>query len=166
MKLSKNQILKKNNQEIVPVEIDSDDDNTTTNVRALLNSSIFSELMTKTLVSLLSSSNSLRIKASLSGPSTLGVPIYTLGGDNVFELTPEIYKALSATGYTGKTMKNENDILMMNNTIGDLGYTGGGDRKINRKIFFTTILPKLVEETQNKTFDEIIDSYDNGLEGQ
>ena len=75
--------------------------------------------------------------------------------DNVNEISPEIHKALSSTGYTGETMKSENDILMMNNIIRDLGYTGTGDKKSNRKTFFTITLPKLVEEIQNKTFNEI-----------
>ena len=83
-----------NNQEIVPVENELEDENIQTNLRALPNSSIFSELLTKTLGSLLSSSNSLKIKPSPSVPTILGVPIYTLGGDklrirdNVFDLTP------------------------------------------------------------------------------
>ena len=63
-------------------------------------------------------------------------------------------------------MKNESDILMMNIIIRDLGYTGEGDRKSNRKTFFTTILRELVEEILNRNFDEIIDSSDNDLEGQ
>ena len=56
----------------------------------------------------MSSPNSLKIKPSPSGATILGVPIYTLGGDklrirdNGYELTPEIYKALSDTGHTGK----------------------------------------------------------------
>ena len=63
-----------------------------------------------------------------------------------YELTPEIYKALSYTGYTGNTMKNENDILMMDSIINDLGYTGDGDRDSKRKSFFSKVLPKLVEQ--------------------
>ena len=131
-----------NNQEVVPVEIESDNsegDNNNHNVRALPNRSIFSDLTTKTLGRLLSSANSLRIKSSPSGATILGVPIYTLGGDrikineNIYDLTPEIYKALSDTGYTGKNMKSENDILMMNNITNDLGYTGNGDRDSKRK---------------------------------
>ena len=50
---------------IVPVEIESDiseGDTTKLNLRALPNSSIFSELMTKTIGSLMSSSTSLKIK--------------------------------------------------------------------------------------------------------
>ena len=57
-------------------------------------------------------------------------------------------------------MKDENDMLMMNNIIRDLGYTGVGNRKSNRKTFFTITLLELVDEIQNKTSDEI------DLEGQ
>ena len=119
-----------NNQEIVPVEIDSanaEDDKAKLNIRTLPNSSIFSELLTKTLGRLISFSNSLKIKSSPSGATFLGVPIYNLGcdemriRDNDIDITPEIYKALSYSEYTGKTMKNENDILMMKNILNDLG---------------------------------------------
>ena len=112
----------------------------------------------------MSSLNSLKIKPSPSGATILGVPINTLGGDriqikdNIYDLTPEIYKALSDTGYTGKNMKNENDILMMYNIINDLGYTGIGDKPSKRKTFFTITLPKLVEEIGNKIFEEITDN--------
>ena len=160
-----------NNQEIVPVEIGSEDENIQTDLRALPNSSMFSDQMTKTLGRLMSSLNSLKIIASPSGPTLLGVPIYTLGGDriqikdNIYDLTPQIYKALSDTGYTGKTMKNESDILMMNNIKNDLGYTGVGDRDSKRKTFLTVTLPKLVEKIQNRTFEEIIDDTDD-LQGE
>ena len=160
------------NEEIVPVEIESEDENIQTNLRALPNSSMFSDQMTKTLGRLMSSLNSLKIIASPSGPTILGVPIYTLGGDriqikdNIYDLTPEIYKALSDTGYTGTTMKNESDILMMNNIINDLGYTGVGDRDSKRKTFLIKTLPKLVEKIQNKTFEEINDDSDSDLQGQ
>ena len=127
--------------------------------------------MAKTLGSLMSCSNSLRIRASPSRPPFLGVPLYTLGGDKLrihdfdCDLTPEIYKALSSTGYNGKNMKNESDILMINNIIRDLGYTGIGDRPSARKTFFTITLPKLVEELQNKTFHGITDDS-NDLQGE
>ena len=155
-----------NNQEIVSVEIESEDENIHTNLGALLNSSIFSDLMTKTLGSLMSSSNSLKIKSSPSGATILGVPTYTLGGDkliirnNDYELTPEIYKALSFTGYTGNTMKIEKDIWLLNNIKNDLGYRGVGDKDSRRKTFLTITLPTLVNDIQNKTFEEI------DLEGQ
>ena len=160
-----------NNQEIVPVEIESEDENIQTNLRALPKSSMFSDQMKKTLGRLMSSANSLKLDTTPSGATILGVPITTLGGDklrihgNDYELTPEIYKALSYTGYDGKNMKNENDILMLNNIIRDLGYTGIGDNKSKRKTFFTETLPKLVEEIQNKTFEEITDDSDD-LQGE
>ena len=119
----------------------------------------------------MSSLNSLKLIASPSGATILGVPINTLGGDriqikdNTYDLTHEIYKALSDTGYTGKTMKNESDISMMNNIINDLGYTGVGDRDSKRKTFLTKTLPRLVEKIQNKTFEEIIDDSDD-LQGE
>ena len=154
-----------NNQEIVSVEIDSDNSEGD-EIKTLPNSSIFSDLMAKSLGSIMSSSNSLKITPPLSGESILGVPIYTLGAhklrirDNDYELTPEIYKALSYTVYTGQIMKNENDILMMNNIIKVLAYTGVEDRDSKRKTFFTKTLPKLFDEIQNRTFDEF------DLEGQ
>ena len=91
----------------------------------------------------MSNSSSLEIKSSPSRATIFGIPRYTLGGgilrirDIDYELTPENYKALSYPGYTGKSMKNETDILMMNINIKDLGYTGVGDRPFSRKIFFT-----------------------------
>ena len=150
-----------NNQEIVPVEIESQDENIQTNLRALPNSSMFSDQMTKTLGRLMSSLNSLKIIASPSGPTILGVPINTLGGDriqikdNIYDLTSEVYKPLSDTGYTGKNMENESDILMKKNIINDLRYTGVGDRDSKRKTFLTITLPKLVAKIQNETFEEI-----------
>ena len=73
--------------------------------------------MIKSLGDLMNSKNSLNIIQDTSGrASILGIPHITLGGDriqindNICDLTPELYKALSITGYTGKTMKNKNDI--------------------------------------------------------
>ena len=161
-----------NNQEIVPLEIESEDENIQTNLRALPNSSMFSDQMTKTLGRLMSSATSLKIKSSPSGATILDVPINTLGGDriqikdNIYDLTPEKYKALSYTGYDGKTMKNENDILMLNIILIDLGYTGIGDNKSKRKTFLTETLPNLVEEIQNRTYEEITLDSDNNLQGE
>ena len=142
------------------------------NIKALPNSLIFSDSMREMIGSLMRSKNSLRFTQDESrGANILGVPIQISGTDTkkinekIYELTPEIYKALSDTGYTGKTMKNEIDILMMINNIRDIGYTGREDRPSKRKTFFTITLPKLVEEIQNKTFDEITDSSDD-LEGE
>ena len=81
-------------------------------------------------------------------------------------MTPEIYKALSYTGYEGKHLENENDILMLYNIINDLGYTGIGDNKSKRKTFLTESLPRLVEDIQNRTFDEITNNSDSDLQGE
>ena len=123
--------------------------------------------MRQMIGSLMNSRNSLKITQDESGrANVLGVPIQISEGDtikmneNVYELTPEIYKALTYTSYTGNTMKDENDILMMYNIIRDLRYNGTGDRDSKRKKFFTKKLPKPFEDIQNRTFDEI------DLEGQ
>ena len=157
----------KNNQDIVPVPIESDNsegDNTNPKIKPFPNSSIFSDLMTTTLRKLISSLNSLKIKPDPSGATILGVPVYTLGGDklrirdNDYDLTPEIYKALSFTGYTGKSMKKESGILMMSKVLKDLGYISIGDRDWKRKTFFTKTLPKVIEKIQNKIFDDFKDN--------
>ena len=62
-------------------------------------------------------------------------------------------------------MRDENDILMMYNIIRDLRYNGTGDRDSKRKTFFTKKLPKLVEDIQNKTFEEFTDDSDD-LQGE
>ena len=115
----------------------------------------------------MNSHNSLKItQDETSQANILGVPIQISGADTIkinennYDLTPETYKALTYTGYNGNTTKKENDILMMNNNIRDLGYKGVGDRDSKRKIFFTKTLPKLVEKIQNKTFEEITDDSD------
>ena len=54
---------------------------------------------------------------------------------------------------------------MLYNIIRDLGYTGIGDIKSKRKIFLTEKLPGLVEEIQNKTFEENTDDSDD-LQGE
>ena len=66
--------------------------------------------------------------------------------EDIYDLAPERYKAISFTGYTGKTMRNENDILMRNTIINDLSYTGNGDRDTERKEFFPITLPKVVDD--------------------
>ena len=118
--------------------------------------------MKDTIGNLMSSKNSLRIEQDTrtGGASINGTPVLILAGkswkigDNVYEIIPEIHKALSSTGYTGENMKNENDILMMTNTLRDVNYTGIGDKQSYTKTFFTITLPKLIENIQNKTFSE------------
>ena len=146
--------------------------NSKVDIKVLPNSSKFSNAMRQMIGSLMNSRNSLKITQDESGRTNiLGVPVQISEDDTmkinetVYELTPEIYKALTYTTYTGNTMKDENDILMMYNIIRDLGYSGIGDRDSKRKTFFTKKLPKLVEDIQNKTFDEIIDDSDS-LQGE
>ena len=124
---------------------------------------MFSTFMTETLGALMNCRNFIKfLQVDLGRAAILGVPIYTLGvdmskiNDNTYDLTPENYKALSSTSYSGKTMKKEKNNLKMNNIIKESRYTGVGDRSSKRKTFFTITLPKLVENFQNKTFDEII----------
>ena len=141
-------------------------------LEALPNSSNFSNSMREMIGSLMRSKNSLRITQDESHRANiLGVPIQISGADtikineNIYELTPEIYKALSDTGYTGKDMKNEYDILMLNNIIRDLRYTGRDDRDSKRKTIFLKKLPKLVNDIQDRTFEEITDDSDD-LQGE
>ena len=72
-----------NHQEIIPVEIESQDETIQTNLGPIPNSSIFSDLLSKTLGRLMSSLNSLEMKPFPSGATILGVPIHTLGGDKL-----------------------------------------------------------------------------------
>ena len=111
------------------------DSNSEKLIKALPNSSNFSISLRQMLGSLMNSKNSLKITQDESGKANfLGKPIQISGADtmkineNIYELTPEIYNALSDSGYTGKTMKKGSDILMMNSIIRDLGYTGVDDR--------------------------------------
>ena len=143
--------------------------NSKVDIKVLPNSSKFSKSMRQMIGSLMNSKNSLEITQDdeTGEAKILGVPLQISGPDTIkinennYELTPEIYKALTSPLYTGKTMTNENDILMMNNIIRDIGYTGAGDRDSKRKLFFTKRLQKLAEEIQNKTFEEINDDIDD-----
>ena len=138
-----------NSQEIVPVKVeseDSEDENIDKKIgiKALPNSFKLSKKMLNTIGKLMSSKNSLKKDQDerTGGASINGIPILLLGGDswkiedNVYEITPEIHKALSSTLYTGETMKNEHDILMLNNILGDVKYTGERDRDSKQKNIF------------------------------
>ena len=108
---------------------------------------------------------------NLDKTNILGVPIQISVVDrikikeNIHDLTQKIYKAFSSISHTGKTKKDENDVLMMYNFLNDSFYTGVGDKSSKRKTYFTKTLPKLVEAFQNKTFEENTDDSDN-LESQ
>ena len=142
------------------------------NIKALLNSSKFSNSMGEMIESFMNSRTSLEITQDESGRANiLGVPIQISEADtieineNIYDLIPETYKSLSSTSYTGKTKKNQDDVLTMYKIIRDLGYTGRRDRQSTRKTFSTLTVPRLVNDIQNKTFDEITDDSDD-LQGE
>ena len=148
-------------------ESNSEDD-LKSNIIALPNNSKFGKSMREMIGSLMNCRNSLNVTRDEPGTANfLGVRIHRSEADtmkineSIYDLTPGIYKAFSSTSYTGKTMKNENYILTMYNIVRDLGYTGVDDKKSNRKTFFTITLPKLFDDIQNKTFDEVTDDSDD-----
>ena len=138
---------------IVSVEIVSNkSEDIRPNLRPLLIIGKSSALMRKTLWSLMKSHNSSRIEQDKSSKATIfGLPLSTPSGDklkindNEYDSTPEIHKALSSTGYTGRSMKKVRDILMMKNNKDDLGYTGNGDNSSKRKNFLLLDLHKIAE---------------------
>ena len=82
--------------------------------------------MREVLGSIRTSHNSVKFTQDKFGQGNiLGIPFKISGGerikakDNIYDLTPEIYKILSSTSYKLKTMKNENDILLVNNIMRD-----------------------------------------------
>ena len=102
--------------------------------------------------------------------SILGVPIQRSNDaikikENIYELTPEVYKALSQPLYTGNTMRSNDDFIMLYNILKDVNYTGIRDRTSNRKNFFLIELPKKVSEINNIRFDETTDDSDGDLQG-
>ena len=106
-----------------------------------------STLLQDTFKSLTETSNSLKLnKDKQDNLSILGVPIKSLGGDqiqvydNIYEFNPEIHKALSSSSYTGRSMKNENDRRTLYNFLTDVGYNGIGDEKTHQTKFFTRLL--------------------------
>ena len=130
-------------QEIVPFENDSDfsQDDIRPKIRARPNIAKSSALMKETLGSFKKTHNSLRIEPNYFGKTTnVEFPLYTLGADelglnvNEYDLTPEIHKTLSWTGYPGRSMKNDGGILMMNIIKNGLGYTANGDETSELKI--------------------------------
>ena len=147
--------------------------NSKIDLKALPNSSQYSKSMQEMLGSLMSSHNSLKIIQNESKTaSILGVPIQISGPDtikikeNIYELTPEVYKALSNPIYTGKTMKIDDDFSMLYNILKDIKYTGIKDRPSNRKTFFTINLPKRVSEINNKRYIENTDDSHIDLQSE
>ena len=71
----------------------------------------------------------------------VSVPTQTLAGDkikireNVCEIPAEFCTALSSTGYTGKNMQNDTDVLVSEKVKRDIGYTCSGDKYSKQTIF-------------------------------
>ena len=128
--------------------------------------------MQEMIGSLMSSQNSLKIVQEKPGRSTiLGVPIQISSNSikingNIYKLTPEAYEALSNPLYSGNTMKNDDDFVMLYNILKDVKNTSNGDRPSNRKTFFTIELPKKVSEINNLRFIENADDSDSDLQGE
>ena len=142
-------------------------------LKSLPNNSKYSNSMRKMLGALMNSASSLKITQDEFGRANiLGAPIRISQGDtiktneDIYELTPELYKALSNPLFTGNTMNNDDDFLMLYKILKDVKYTGSGDRSTNRKKFFTIDLPKKVSEIQNIRFDENTHDFDSDIKGE
>ena len=60
----------------------------------------------------------------------------------IYDSTPEIYKALSWTSYTTKTMKNDSEDIIEDNIKNHSPYTSNGDKPSKGKSFLLIDLPK------------------------
>ena len=146
--------------------------NSKIDLKSMKNSSKYSNSMRQMIGSLMNIRNSLKIIQDESNRATiLNVPIQISEDDkikineNVYELSPEIFKALSDPLYKGKTMKNDEEFLMLYSILKDINYTGRRDRPSNRKTFFTIELPEKVSEIHYMRFHENTDDSDD-LQGE
>ena len=91
--------------------------NSKIDLKSILNNPKNSREMQELIGSLMRSHNSLKLVQDESGKGTiLGVPIQISSdsikiNENIYKLTPEVYKALSNPLYTGNTMKNDEDFF-------------------------------------------------------
>ena len=122
----------------------------------------------ETLGALMNSRKSLKlIQDDWSRTSILGISIYTLGGHrlkidaNSYDLTPEVYKTLCSTSYTGKNIKDGNDSLTTDTIKNKLNLTGIADKSSKRKLFLIQKFPKRDANLKYKIFDEIVSDSDN-----
>ena len=69
-------------------------------------------------------------------------------------LIPETYKAFSSTSYTGKTIKVDSDVLLMNIFENDSGYKSDGDKSSKCEKFLVIDSPKMVAEIENGIVNE------------
>ena len=115
----------------------------------------------QTLAALLNKNLFLKLLQDESGANLiLRTLMYTSGAERkkinntIYDLFAEMYKALSATSYTGGNRKKDSDIIMMNNNKSDLSYTGVGDKSSKRKNYFSIDSPKKVAEIASTIVDE------------
>ena len=93
--------------------------------------------------------------------------MYSMGGDTikikdkVCELTDKKHKTLFSTGYTGKNMKKDFDILMFTNIIDDIDNTVIGNKNSKRKTFSSIESPD-----KNAEIEAGIEVEPEDLEGQ
>ena len=141
-------------------------------LKSIPSNPLYRKEMQEMIGALMSSHNSLKIIQEKPGRSTiLGVPIQISSdsikiNENIYKLTPEVYKALSNPLYTGNTKINDDNFVMLYNIVKDIKYAGNGDRPSNRKKFFTTELPRKVSEINNVRFIENTDDSDSDLRGE
>ena len=116
--------LNKSTQEVGDITKES---NSKVDLKSLPNSSKFSISMRQMLGSIMNSRNCLKItQDELGRANILGIPIQISEGDlrkinkNIYELTPEVYKALSNPLHTGNTMNNDDDFLLSYNILKDV----------------------------------------------
>ena len=129
-------------QEIVPIEIDSKEENY--KIRPLPKTPTPSAAIREANGTLMKSHNSSRLNQdNLGRANLLAVPIQTIGcnkvqlAGHVYEVTDEPFKALDSTGYTGKIMENDTDNILFDSIINETRFTLLGDRLSRRKCFIT-----------------------------
>ena len=132
------------------------------------NEIIPSKLLKNTFQSLESTLTSLKLNKDEDGNySILNSVIKPLGGDkilvnksNIYEFTPEIYKSLSRSNYTGKSMRSEYHKKTLYDFLTDIEYNGQGDEQTSQSKFFK----RLINKYRNIKKEEPIDLKGRGVE--
>ena len=74
--------------------------------------------------------------------------------NNIYDLTPELYKDLFSTSYTGEKMRKHSAMLIMKNIRNDSGCTKFGDNSSSREKFRLIDLLTEVAEVENRNVNE------------
>ena len=74
--------------------------------------------------------------------------------DNVSKITPQMHKVLSATNFTGKTMKKDTNFIPWYKFWKKVGCTGDGDRPSKQKTCCLVDLSKKVAKTEERILNE------------